>query len=104
MTFLSGRVELGQGISTALLMMVAEELGVSPDAVALETARTDRTPNEGITAGSMSISFGGQALRWAASALLVQMLDAAGRTAWLPSARAASREWRDLCGMACQPA
>ncbi|MDE0520548.1 MAG: molybdopterin-dependent oxidoreductase [Boseongicola sp.] len=77
-TFLSGRVELGQGNSTALLMMVADELGVSPDAVALKTARTDRTPNEGFTAGSMSISFGGQALRWAASALLVQMLDAAG--------------------------
>ncbi|MYI68429.1 MAG: molybdopterin-dependent oxidoreductase, partial [Boseongicola sp. SB0673_bin_14] len=31
-TFLSGRVELGQGNSTALLMMVADELGVSPDA------------------------------------------------------------------------
>ena len=83
-TFLSGRVELGQGNSTALLMMVADELGVSPDAVTLETARTDRTPNEGFTAGSMSISFGGQALRWAASALLVQMLDAAGERLGCP--------------------
>ncbi len=76
-TFLSGRVELGQGSSTALLMMAADELGVSADAITLETARTDRTPNEGLTAGSMSITFGGAALRWAASALLVQMLDAA---------------------------
>ncbi len=83
-TFLSGRVELGQGNSTALLMMVADELGVSSDAVTLETARTDRTPNEGFTAGSMSISFGGQALRCAASALLVQMLDAAGERLGCP--------------------
>lgn len=83
-TFLSGRVELGQGNSTALLMMVADELGVSPDAVTLETARTDRAPNEGFTAGSMSISFGGQALRCAASALLVQMLDAAGERLGCP--------------------
>ncbi len=77
-TFLSGRVELGQGNSTALLMMAADELGVLPDAIRLETARTDLTPNEGFTAGSMSITLGGVALRWAASALLVQMLDAAG--------------------------
>ncbi len=77
-TFLSGRVELGQGNSTALLMMAADELGVSPDAVALQTARTDRTPNEGFTAGSMSVAFGGRALRWAASALSVQLLGAAG--------------------------
>ena len=83
-TFLSGRVELGQGNSTALLMMAADELGVPPDAITLETARTDRTPNEGFTAGSMSISSGGQALRWAASALLVQMLDAAGERLGCP--------------------
>ena len=75
-TFYSGRVELGQGNATALLMMAADELGVPPDRVALETARTDRTPNEGFTAGSMSITFGGQALRWAASALRHLILQA----------------------------
>jgi CO/xanthine dehydrogenase Mo-binding subunit len=79
-TFMSGRVELGQGNATALLMMAADELGVAPDAIELERARTDRTPNEGFTAGSMSITFGGQALRWAASALRVSILSqAAGR-------------------------
>lgn len=68
-TFLSGRVELGQGNTTALLQMVADELGVGPEDVSVQGARTDCTPNEGFTAGSLSIRFGGQALRWAASAL-----------------------------------
>lgn len=76
-TFYSGRVELGQGNATALLMMAADELGVPPQSIALETARTDRTPNEGFTAGSMSITFGGQSLRWAASALRQLILQAA---------------------------
>jgi CO/xanthine dehydrogenase Mo-binding subunit len=75
--FLSGRVELGQGVVTALRHMAADELGVGPNEIAIETARTDRTPNEGFTAGSVSISFGGQALRWAAAALRRLILGAA---------------------------
>lgn len=76
-TCLTGRVELGQGNATALLQMAADELGVVPEAITLVTARTDRTPNEGFTAGSVSITLGGQALRWAASALRRLVLDAA---------------------------
>lgn len=76
-TALSGRVELGQGASDALLRMTAAELGLSLDQVTLQTARTDQTPNEGYTAGSMSVSVGGMALRWAASALRRLVLEAA---------------------------
>lgn len=65
----TGRVELGQGNKTALLQMVADELGFLPKDLSVEMARTDRTVNEGFTAGSMSISEGGTALRYAASAL-----------------------------------
>ena len=75
--FFTGRVELGQGNTTALLMMIADELDVIPSSIILETARTDLTPNEGITAGSMSITIGGQALRWVASALKMQLLEIA---------------------------
>lgn len=82
--FLSGRVELGQGVVTALRQMAADELGVLPDEIALETARTDRTPNEGFTAGSVSISFGGQALRWVASALRRLILEAAAERLGVP--------------------
>ena len=55
LVFFSGRVELGQGNITALTMMICDELGVQPGQVNLQTARTDMTPNEGFTAGSMSI-------------------------------------------------
>ena len=67
--FFSGRVELGQGNLTALIMMISDELGVIPEKITLQTARTDKTPNEGFTAGSMSIAHGGQSLRWAVAAL-----------------------------------
>ena len=83
-TFLSGRAELGQGVVTALRQMAADELGVEPDAIALETARTDRTPNEGFTAGSVSISFGGQTLRWVAAALRRLILAAAAERLGAP--------------------
>ena len=61
--FFSGRVELGQGNITALIMMISDELGIEPEKISLQTARTDMTPNEGFTAGSMSIVHGGQSLR-----------------------------------------
>lgn len=73
--FFSGRVELGQGNLTALIMMISDELGVIPEKITLQTARTDKTPNEGFTAGSMSIAHGGQSLRWAVAALRRQILD-----------------------------
>lgn len=84
-TFFTGRVELGQGNVTALTMMVADELGVAPDDISLETARTDRTPDEGFTAGSMSITFGGQALRWAAAAFRGQLLEVAAAELSVPA-------------------
>ena len=65
----TGRVELGQGNQTALLKMTADELGIPTADLILEMARTDRAVNEGFTAGSMSISEGGLALRYAGSAL-----------------------------------
>ena len=74
LVFFSGRVELGQGNITALTMMICDELGVQPGQVNLQTARTDMTPNEGFTAGSMSIVHGGQSLRWAVAYLREQIL------------------------------
>jgi nicotinate dehydrogenase subunit B len=59
----TGRVEIGQGVLTAMLQIAAEELDVSPGHILLQTGDTDLTPNEGYTAGSQSIQFGGVALR-----------------------------------------
>ena len=66
-TAFSGKVELGTGVSTALAQIVAEELDVSPERVRMVMGDTDRTPNEGYTAGSMTISGSGTALRRAAA-------------------------------------
>jgi nicotinate dehydrogenase subunit B len=61
-TVFTGRVELGQGVRTALLQIAAEELDVSVEGLRLVTGDTALTPDEGYTAGSMSIPYGGQAL------------------------------------------
>jgi len=61
-TVMTGRVELGQGVLTAMRQIAAEELDVAPDAIELISGDTALTPNEGVTAGSQSIRFGGEAL------------------------------------------
>jgi CO/xanthine dehydrogenase Mo-binding subunit len=61
----TGRVEIGQGVLTAMLQIAADELDVAPERIDLRTGDTDLTPNEGYTAGSQSIQYGGVALRLA---------------------------------------
>ena len=61
----SGKVELGQGIKTALTAIAADELDVDPARIRLTTADTARAPNELLTVGSMSVEVGGAALRQA---------------------------------------
>jgi CO/xanthine dehydrogenase Mo-binding subunit len=58
----SGKVELGQGITTALAQIVADELDVDPRRVALQPVRTGTSPDEGLTSGSMSVQHSGDAL------------------------------------------
>src|ERR1700752_1490626 len=66
-TAFSGKVELGTGVRTALAQIVAEELDVPVERVRMVMGDTLRTPNEGYTAGSMTISGSGTALRRAAA-------------------------------------
>lgn len=66
-TVFTGKVELGQGIKTALIQVAAEELRVSPDRIDLITADTDLTPDEGYTAGSQSMQNSGTAILHAAA-------------------------------------
>lgn len=63
----SGKVELGTGTCTALAQIVAEELDVPFERVRMVMGDTERTPNEGYTAGSMTIQASGSALRQAAA-------------------------------------
>ena len=53
-TAYTGKVELGQGISTAQIQLIAEELSVPFERVTLIAGDTSMTPNQGITSGSQS--------------------------------------------------
>jgi nicotinate dehydrogenase subunit B len=59
----SGKVELGQGILTALAQMAAEELDIDVSRIRMTATATDLSPDEGMTAGSLSIQQSGAALR-----------------------------------------
>ena len=66
-TAFPGKVEIGQGILTALAQIVAEELDVALERLRLAPADTTYSPDEGMTSGSQSITDGGVALRYAAA-------------------------------------
>src|SRR5712671_3647003 len=71
----SGKVEIGQGISTALAQIAAEELGITLGRIRMVPADTAVSPDEGVTSGSLSIQDSGVALRRAcaqARALLLE--------------------------------
>jgi CO/xanthine dehydrogenase Mo-binding subunit len=59
----SGKVELGQGITTALAQIAAESLGVPLERIRMMPASTAYSPDEGVTSGSLSVQEGGAALR-----------------------------------------
>jgi CO/xanthine dehydrogenase Mo-binding subunit len=60
-----GKVEIGQGIMTALAQIAADELDIDLSRVQMVRASTARSPNEGVTSGSLSIQQSGRALRHA---------------------------------------
>lgn len=63
-----GKVEIGQGILTALAQIAADELDVDLARVSVQAAATDRSPNEGVTSGSRSVQDSGLAVRHACAA------------------------------------
>src|SRR5580693_3700407 len=60
-----GKVEYGQGIWTALAQVAAEELQVALARVRVAPVSTGTSPDEGVTAGSLSVKDSGSALRQA---------------------------------------
>ena len=66
-TVFTGKVELGQGVKTALIQIAAEQLGIEPRRIRLVTADTARTPDEGFTSGSQSMQNSGTAIMHAAA-------------------------------------
>ncbi|MFL5439097.1 MAG: molybdopterin cofactor-binding domain-containing protein [Myxococcales bacterium] len=76
-TAFTGKVEIGQGIVTALAQIVADELDVDLARVAMISGDTATTPNEGVTSGSRSIEESGSALRYACAEARSILLDTA---------------------------
>jgi CO/xanthine dehydrogenase Mo-binding subunit len=64
---LVGKMELGQGVRTAIGMVAAEELDLNLDQVEVHLAETGRTPNEGYTAGNGSMENSAMSVRYAAA-------------------------------------
>jgi nicotinate dehydrogenase subunit B len=60
-----GKVEIGQGIVTALAQIAADELDVDLARVRMVRASTFASPNEGVTSGSLSVQHSGRAIRFA---------------------------------------
>jgi len=75
----SGKVEIGQGILTAVAQIVADELDVDLARIRMVPATTAASPNEGVTSGSLSVEQSGSALRWASAEARAIFLDAAAQ-------------------------
>jgi len=72
-----GKVEIGQGIVTALAQIAADELDVEIGRIEMIRASTAASPNEGVTSGSLSIQQSGRALRQACAEVRQRFLAAA---------------------------
>jgi nicotinate dehydrogenase subunit B len=72
-----GKVEIGQGIVTALAQIAADELDVDIARVRMVRASTFASPNEGVTSGSLSVQHSGRAIRFACAEIRKIFLEAA---------------------------
>ena len=79
-----GKVEIGQGIVTALAQIAAEELDITLDQVRMIPAATNTSPDEAVTSGSLSIQESGAALRQVAAHARALFLDAAATQLGVP--------------------
>jgi len=84
-TVYTGKVELGQGILTALWQIAAEELDLAPSRVRIFSADTALSPDEGQTAGSQSIENSGTALRLACAEVRAMLVDLAAEKLAVPA-------------------
>jgi nicotinate dehydrogenase subunit B len=75
----TGKVEIGQGVLTALVQIAADELDIRPDQIDLVSGDTARSPSEGYTAGSLSVEISGGSIRLVAAEIRRLMIEAAAR-------------------------
>src|SRR6266699_2651528 len=81
----SGKVEIGQGILTALAQIAAEELEVALERIRMVPADTSVSPDEGVTSGSLSFQDSGAALRRACAQARALLLERAATRLNVPA-------------------
>jgi CO/xanthine dehydrogenase Mo-binding subunit len=85
----TGKVDLGQGIQTALAQICADELDVPFNRVQMLMGDTAKTVDQGRTAGSNSIQNAGPQLRQACAAARLELIKMASTRLDVPSDRLA---------------
>src|SRR5215475_11073692 len=85
-TIFTGKIELGQGIGTALTQIAADELDVDLQRIDVVHGDTALTPHEGPTVGSLSVQDNGTAMRFACAEARHILLTAAGARLGVPRA------------------
>jgi nicotinate dehydrogenase subunit B len=73
----SGKVDIGQRVSAAIVLVAAEELDVDPARIRVAVRETGQVPDEGYTSGSRSMAESGDAIRLAAATARRYLLDLA---------------------------
>lgn len=73
----TGKVEIGQGVVTALGQIAADELDVPLDRVAVLSGNTDHGPDEMYTTSSLSIEMSGGSIRLVCAEVRAKALDRA---------------------------
>ena len=83
----TGKVEIGQGILTAIRQMAADELGISLEQIEVISATTSEDLDEAVTSGSRSIQESGLAIRHACACIRSLYLDQVSHLAKIPADR-----------------
>ena len=88
----AGKVDLGTGARAAIRQIVAEELGVAPEGIALIEGDTALTPDQGSTGGSTGIMVGGVQIRQAAATARARLLELAAAALGHPASELDTRQ------------
>lgn len=84
LTVRTGKVEIGQGIKTAIAMIAAEELDVAPGRIRVVSGITGTVVDEQVTSGSGSMEQSGRAMRQVAASARAFLLQRAAETLEVP--------------------
>jgi nicotinate dehydrogenase subunit B len=93
-TLFTGKVELGTGVMTTMMQLVADELDVPLSKIKVVEGDTWRTPNQGYTAGSQTnrMQYGTAGLRQAAAEARLALLTMASASLGIPVAQLAVKD------------